>query len=308
MRTLIICFSMSGYTRKVAERIRDGIIEATGQCDLKNLSEVDTASLMQYDLIGLGCPVYYYKEPFNISDFIDNLPDLKNRHWFVFCTHGSVMGTTLVSMSERLKRKNALVVGYHHTYAEATAPFFTVLVPTSGHPDKFEYDQAQAFGKEVAKRSRHIAEGEIDLIPTPDPVPEEWRQAAELLTREVVSQAFPPLHIDMEKCSKCHECEEYCPVQGIDVEDDPTRIQNPCIYCFQCAMVCPACAIDGGWDTSDNKEVLAVGRATLDRYIAELKKAETRGEFRWYIDPGNIKVEDNQFKQKKHKLEKSNDL
>jgi Fe-S-cluster-containing hydrogenase component 2 len=218
------------------------------------------------------------------------------------------MGTTLVSMSERLKRKSALVVGYHHTYAEAIAPFFTVLVPTSGHPDKLEYDQAQAFGREVAKLSRRIAEGENDQIPAPEPVPEEWRQAAELLTREAVSQAFPPLRIDMEKCSKCHECEEYCPAQGIDVEDDPPRIQNPCIYCFQCAMVCPTCAIDAGWDTSDNIEAIEVGRATLNRYIAELKKAEARGEFRWYIDPENIKVEDNQFKKKKSKLNESKDL
>ena len=306
MKTLIIYFSMSGYTRKVAERIRNGIMEAKGQCDLKNLHEIDTASLMQYDLIGLGCPVYYYKEPFNISDFIENLPDLKHRHWFVFCTHGSVMGNTLVSMSERLKRRNATVVGYHHTYAEATAPYFTVVVPTSGHPDKFEYDQAQAFGKTVAERSRRIHKGENHLIPDPDPVPEEWRQAAEFLTREVVSQA-PSLRIDMEKCSKCHECEKYCPVHGIDVEEDPPRIQNPCIYCYQCAMICPTCAIDGGWET-ENKEAMELGRVTLDRYIAELKKAELRGEFRWYIDPETINVEANQFKQKKSKLKDSDNL
>jgi len=304
MKTLIIYFSMSGYTLKVAERIRDGILEETGQCDLISLTQIDSDSLAQYDLVGLGCPVYYYKEPFNVSDFLDGLHDLKNQHWFVFCTHGSVMGNTLVSMSERLQRQGGLVVGYHHTYAEATAPFFTHIVPTSGHPDDVEYDQAQAFGKNLVNQSRLIKDGKTDLIPQPDPVPEEWYQASILLTSEVVSQAFPPLRIDMEKCSQCRECEEYCPVGGIDIDQDPPRIQRPCIYCLQCTMICPTCAIEGEWDAGGN---LDAARETINRYIGELKKAEAKGEFRWYIDPDSINIEDTQFERKKRKLKETGD-
>jgi hypothetical protein len=70
-------------------------------------------------------------------------------------------------------------------------------------------------------------------------------------------------------------------------------------------VVCPTCAIDGGWDRTNNIEE---GKATIKRYIEELKKAEARGEFRWYIDPNIINLEDNQFKQKKRKLNESKDL
>ncbi len=299
MKSLIIYFSMTGYTRKVGERIRDGIIEVAGQCDMKSMSEVDESVLGEYDLVGLGCPVYFYKEPFNVTDFIEGLSGLKDKHWFAFCTHGSVMGKTLVSMSERLQKKGILVVGHHHTYADATAPFFPYPVPTSGHPDELEYEQAQVFGREVAERSQRISGGERDLIPTPEPAPEEWNQAADLLTLDVISQLMPPLQIDMDKCTLCNECIDYCPAGGIDVESDPPRIQNPCIYCFQCAMICPELAIGADWESSGDA---GIGAEVLNRYIGELRKAEARGEFRWYVDPDAIDISDSQYKQRERKL------
>ncbi len=299
MKTLILYFSMSGYTERVAERIRNGILEKTGHCDLMAMADADIRSIAEYDLVGLGCPVYYYKEPFNVSDFIEGLPHLKDKHWFVFCTHGSVMGTTLVSMSEKLKKKGVVVVGHFHVYADATAPFFPYPVPTSGHPDPLEYEQAEDFGRDIIERSERIAQGEVNLIPSTDPVPEQWVQLAGMLTREALSQMFPPLRFDLEKCTSCHECEDACPAGGIDVEADPPRIQSPCIYCYQCPMICPALAIDADWDTVDS----SFGDSLFAMYLQELEQAEARGEFRRYVDPSTIDLQDSQLMQRRRKLE-----
>ena len=105
MKTLIICFSQTNNTLKIAECIRTGIIETTGQCDFTSLNDVDTKSLLEYDLVGLGSPVFYYREPFNVRDFIESLPDLNGRHWFVFCTHGNVIGNFFPSVTEKLTAK-----------------------------------------------------------------------------------------------------------------------------------------------------------------------------------------------------------
>ena len=84
MKTLIICFSQTGNTRKVGEYIRDGIMEETEFCEMTDLAGVDTKQLDQYDLVGLGCPVFYYQEPENVRRFIEELPDLNDKNWFLF--------------------------------------------------------------------------------------------------------------------------------------------------------------------------------------------------------------------------------
>lgn len=127
MKTAIICFSQTGNTRKIAEKIRDGMLHQTDVCDLIPLESADIGTLEAYGLVGLGCPVFYFKEPFNVHDFMMSSPQQNGRHWFVFCTHGAVMGQTLFSMTASLKKIGALVIGAHDTYADITVPFYPKL-------------------------------------------------------------------------------------------------------------------------------------------------------------------------------------
>lgn len=297
MKTLIVHFSQTGFTRKVAERIRDGIVEVTGQCDLTSLADVDESALAGYDLVGLGCPVFYYKEPFNVRDFMQGLPELKDKQWFVFCTHGSVMGNTLILMAEALKRKGILVVGYHDTYADGSIPFYPYPTLTTGHPDELEYDEAREFGREVAERSRRIAEGERDLIPEPGQKDQEWTDAADMLSLEFMDQVMPRMSIDEEKCTHCQECVENCPVGGIDVEADPPRIQDPCIYCWYCAKICPELAIEADWDG-----LVSLAPENYARYRKALDEAAARGEFRWLVDPDSLDLDDPLYKQREREI------
>ncbi len=206
MKTLIIYFSQTGFTRKVAEQIRDGVAEVAGHCDLATLTDVKPESLAGYDLVGLGCPVFYYNAPFNVRDFMQGLPELADKQWFVFCSHGSVMGNTLILMAEALKKKGIRVVGYHDTYADGTLPFYPYPTLTTGHPDELEYEEARAFGREVAERSRRIAAGEQGLIPEAGEKNQEWTQQADTFSLDVLSQIMPRMSINEEKCVHCQEC------------------------------------------------------------------------------------------------------
>jgi flavodoxin len=196
MKVAIICFSQTGNTRQVAEKIRDGIIENAGQCDLITMKDADAALPVGYDLVGLGCPVFYFKEPFNVADFIENLPPQNRRHWFVFCSHGSVMGQTLFSMTARLEKRGALVIGHHHTYADATVPFYPKPTLTSGHPDAQDLAEAFEFGKAISRCSRAVSAGDSRCIERPFPAPEEWaRNEAAMLSRELLARVMPRLSI-----------------------------------------------------------------------------------------------------------------
>ncbi len=298
MKSIVTYFSQTGNTKQVAERIREGISAVTGQCDIVSLEDVDTASLAGYDLVGLGCPTFYYQEPFNVRDFIEGLPNLSEKRWFVFCSHGSVIGNTFPSMVERLRKKGIVVIGFHDTYADGTLPFYPYPTLTTGHPDSIDLTEATAFGKEIAGRCQRIAEGDTGLVPEVAAVPAEWVQTAEMMTPENLAGMMPKLRIDAEKCTNCHLCEDNCPVNGIDVEADPMRIQEPCVYCWYCAKVCPTLAIEADWDM-----LVAMAPQNYAQYREALDEAAARGEFRWLVDPDSMNFDDPLHMQRQREIE-----
>ncbi len=298
MKTLIIHFSQTGNTLRMADRIRDGIVERTGRCDVMAMRDVEAGSLEDYDLIGFGTPVFYFQEPFHVRDFLKALPDQKGKHWFLFGTHGSMWGTMFLSMADILKGKEAEVVGYHHNYADAFLQFYPYPFVTTGHPDEKEIEETRAFGREIPEVSRRIAEGDRSLIPQPVSCPDLWKWVAQGFSPEVLSQLLPPLEIDLDRCTECGLCQENCPVQGIDIESNPRRLQDPCVYCTYCITVCPTCAIGG--DIIDLMAALAPEFAK--HYIRNLENAAAEGKFEWKIDPASIDFSDNLFRQRERKL------
>lgn len=300
MKAAVIYFSQTGNTQKVAGKIRDGILEKIGRCDLFEMAAVDVNALAEYDLVGLGCPVFYFKEPFNVREFLEALPLQHNKHWFVFCSHGAVMGETLISMADGLEGKGAIVIGSHHTYADITVPFYPRPTLTSGHPDDQDLKEAFEFGKKVIRCSKAVSSGDLGCISKPAPIPEDWAiNEAALLTRSFLSQVMPVLSINQETCVQCGECQNDCPVRGIDIESDPPRIQKPCIYCFHCASICPTCAIEADWSALDN-----MAPVNYARYRKALDAAEGRREFRWLIDPDAVDCSDPLHKQRERDLKK----
>ena len=299
MKTLIICFSQTGHTQRVAEEIRSGILEASDSCDLVALADVDQECLDDYDLVGLGCPVFYYKPPFHVSQFMEELPQLVGKQWFVFCSHGSVMGMTLIMMAEQLTRKGIEVIGDHDTYADGTLPFYPYPTVTTGHPDAQDLLEAREFGAMIAKRSRAVSAGDRSGITPPRSVPDEWvPEEAVQFTPEFLKQIMPPLSIDEDRCTWCGACEDACPVEGIDIDAEPIEIQEPCIYCFHCVNVCPTAAIQADWAL-----VVAAAPHNYARYIQALHNAAKRGEFRWLVDPDSMNFEDPLYKQHLREIE-----
>ena len=300
MKMLIIFFSQTQYTRKVAERMGAGAIESGADCELVSISDADTAGLENYDLVGLGTPVFYYQEPGNVRQFIAELPELKGKHWFIFTTHASTIGITMDSMRTGLENKGAVIVGYHDTYADSTMPVIPYPTLTTGHPDETEYEAAHLFGKEIVLTAQRIADGNTSLIPSLNYEPDQWAHMAESLKLENLASFMPSLHIDEHTCTQCHTCEENCPVNGIDIEADPPSIQNPCIYCWRCVMVCPEIAIDavdGDWGF-----LLETMPVNYELYRQRLDDAAARGEFKWLMDPDTINFEDTQLNQRRAKL------
>ena len=74
MKVLIVCFSQTGNTQKLAEKIRDGIVDTGNTCTVVGMKHADIGQIADTDLLGIGTPTFFYREPVNVRAFIEKLP------------------------------------------------------------------------------------------------------------------------------------------------------------------------------------------------------------------------------------------
>ena len=167
MKALIIYYSQSGNTMKIAKCIGRGIRAAGADVTIVKLKDADYEMLKSYDLIGFGSPTWKADTP-NMHAFIDKMPDQQGRHCFAFNTHGTLPHLYFPIVIPNLKNHGLLPIGYKGWYGDVNMPGMPKPYYTAGHPDDIDFEEATAFGKEMAENSPRIAAGETGLI-YPDP-------------------------------------------------------------------------------------------------------------------------------------------
>jgi len=279
LKILIIYFSQTGGTELIAKRIRNGVLKSGNECVIMKLGDVKTLNLNDFDIIGLGCPTFFYREPVNVQNFIQHLPNL-NKHAFIFAIHGSCLGNTFYYLSEELKAKGLVVIGGFDSYSDSSLQFYPAPMHTHGHPDEIELQEAEEFGRKLSDISFRIKKGE-NLIPRFGLIEKTWwARESKMMTQEVLRKISPRFIINSEKCTKCKLCQTNCPGDAIDVEASPPEIQKEgCIFCWFCEKLCPEGAIEADWAFMREN-----ARSNLRKYVKLLKEAEEQGKFRPHLE------------------------
>ncbi len=289
MKVLIIYFSQSGNTRKIAHSIAEGSREAASQVDVRSIKKVTYDMLEEYDLIGLGSPIWKADPP-NIRRFYRNAPDQKGKHIFSFATHGTMPSFYFPVVLPNLKKAGFTVIGSARWYGNVVMPGMPEPYYTAGHPDDQDCAEAKAFGKEMVLRSQRITAGETDLIP-PMPKNDVNQNQAVAIVNMLLEYGNPQGRIirDKEKCiyPKCTRCMDNCTMDYIDLSCKPQKFgsegnccddNHECAWCF---MVCPTGAIRLEPDVYEHIKPFIGVRKPLFETI--LNKAEEDGEFRRLI-------------------------
>lgn len=297
MRVLIICFSQSGNTQKIAESIGQGCIEAGAKTDVKEIKSVTYDMLDSYDLIGLGSPVWKADPP-NIRRFYQNAPGQNGKHIFSFATHGTMPGFYFPVVLPNLKKAGFTVIGSARWYGNVVMPGMPEPYYTAGHPDEIDCEEARAFGREMVCRSRRIQAGETELIP-PMPENDVDKNQAVAIVNMLLNYDNPQGKIvrDPEKCiyPKCSRCMDYCTMDYIDLEAEPQKFgsegcccddNHECAWCF---MICPTGAIRLEPDVYEHIKPFIGVRKPLFENI--LDQAERDGKFRRLIPVSEVGFE-----------------
>jgi len=284
MKCIVIYFSQTGNTEKVARKIQEGVAGVAGHCDLAKLSDVDPHRLYSYELIGLGCPIFDYVEPLNVRKFINDLRFVGGKHAFIFNTHGCLPEYFFPRVIPRLKRRGLVVIGMRDWYSKVYLAPMPDPYPTEGHPDLIDLMEAEAFGREMAEHSLRISLGEAGLIPATPPAPLEPPPSPPIeeddMCEELRGGYASMLEFRREKClyPECRLCMEHCPMYGIDLTIDPPVVAKPCIRCTYCAKICPTGALD---DSRWVNHLASMGHDLIKNDLLPLlDKAERDGRFR----------------------------
>ena len=296
MKSIIIYYSQTGNTKKIARAIHKGMSQLADQCDMVPVKEAGSQDLGRYDVIGLGSPIWMGGLPPNMRIFVESIPEQKGKHIFSFNTHGVMPELYFPSVTRKLTAKGFTVIGTKdwygdHHYQLAPVPYFT-----AGHPDDIDLKEAETFGKEMVETSRRISAGETHLIP---PLPELDLTPQLLVLLEFYQAGNNPhgrLTYNRSKCTypKCRLCVDNCLMGYIDLSADPPKYGSEgdaCdmwMGCTFCEMICPTGAISGDWEAVLQK-IAGLGQIFGYNPLEEAaKKAVASGRLR-KLAPDEIK-------------------
>ena len=90
MKVLVVYFSQTGNTEKIASAIYDEMLQSN-EAALKKLEDVDPGSLSAYDQVFIGSPIHAGTIAREVKEFIDKLPRSSKIKIAGFITHAAPM-------------------------------------------------------------------------------------------------------------------------------------------------------------------------------------------------------------------------
>lgn len=284
MKVLIIYYSQTGNTQKMARAIRDGMREEGHEVRLKHLKFVTFSELEDYDMIGFGSPIWYEAPP-NMRKFMEDMPRQDGKMAFSFCTHGTLPALYFPLVIPRLQEKGLAVLGWKGWYSNCTIQVFPEPYYTAGHPDDADLADAKSFAREICEKAKaYLAGDESVLPPTPMPNMSPMHANVAIMHLGGTHNVHGALVRDSEKClyPKCHICMDNCPRGFIDLEEGKYGSEgnacDDCHGCTYCELLCPSGAIH---PKTPYEQLAPVGEDHgSELFIQTLSQAEQDGNFR----------------------------
>lgn len=240
MKCLIIYYSLTNSTALIAENIAEGIKNSGSDAVLCNIKDEYPPDLDEFDMLGIGTPVYVFNVPINMLECIEGISNKKNIPAFAFLTYGTYAWNAGDLLKKAMNKSGFKPKGWFFSHG---ADYFLGYLKkgcfaSPSHPTQEEKEAAKRFGYDM------VSSGNSWPQFTQSP-PVMYRIEQILLNRHLVRLYYQKqFKINTDLCISCGVCSEGCPTRNIHLNPEgfPVWGQN-CIMCLSCELHCPKEAI-----------------------------------------------------------------
>jgi NAD-dependent dihydropyrimidine dehydrogenase PreA subunit len=244
-RLLLIFWSGTGNTLLVARLLRESFLRRGISCDMLDMAPPQAPACGKesrfntgdYDIIGLGYPVYAYNAPAVFLKYVKDL-GLNKRELFIFKSSGEPLRFNNASSRTLYKiLANNVIRGEYHFLMP-----YNIMFRFPDNLVKQMYRHAARLS-ETAAEEISSGQGRPRLIYGPPDI------LVSLLLRIQRFGAFingPLFWIDKKRCLHCMKCLNECPVKNISLKNGMFRFGLKCQMCMRCTFYCPSDAVRPG--------------------------------------------------------------
>jgi ferredoxin/flavodoxin len=272
-----VYFSPTGNSKKIANAIAKGLQATIENVDLTSpKARLQKFDEFQNELTIISSPVYVGRVPHEAAFRIRRLV-AKDTPAILVVTYGNrAYEDALLELSDIVSE-----VGFKPIAGCAFLGEHSMSSPekpvAGGRPDKEDLDEAEHFGRSIKEKLGKIGNAK-DISPVKMPGKNPYTLRANLA---IFEKPLSP-YVDEEKCTKCGNCVDVCPVGAISIRDvvaNPsprtlltTRMVNvdpfTCIWCTACIRSCPVNAFV-------RRPRMQIVNDTLSRTCSDRKKNES---------------------------------